>query len=102
MLSKNPVKPCLSASSRFIRKPTGSRWMSSMACVTLAMMLASRSLGKFISRRTSEITVSTTTPMNAKMRPIGSPKRSTMRSNARDGLEQVVERRACPRRRGTC
>ena len=53
MLSKKPVKPAFSAATMFMRKPTGSRLMSSIADVALAMMLASSSDGKFISRRTS-------------------------------------------------
>ena len=82
MLSKNPMKPAFSASIMLSRNPTGSRWMSAIAGIVFEITLASRSDGKFMSRRTSVTTTSMTTPTNSMSRESGSPKRSRTRTNA--------------------
>ena len=89
MLSKKPVNPGFIAASMFFRKPTGSRLMSSMAAVALAMMLPSSSDGKFISSRISVTTTWMTTPTNSTSRASGSPNGATMRSNASIGTSRL-------------
>ena len=55
-----------------------------------------------MSRRTSEITTSTTTATNATSRESGSPNWVEDAVERADRVEQVVERQRVPDRRGTC
>ena len=85
MFEKNAMNPAFSASTRFLRKPIGSRVMSPIAAATLAMTLPSSSDGKFISARTSSMTTWTTTGTNCASRHSGSPNAASTRTNAASG-----------------
>ena len=96
MLSKKPMKPAFTASSMLSRKPTGSRLMSSIACIALVMMLPSSSVGKFISRRISVTTTSMTTPTNSMSRDERLAEQLQDAHERADRIEQVVERQRVP------
>ncbi len=96
MLSKKPVKPSLIASTMFMRKPTGSRLMSAIACIALVMTLASSSDGKFISRRISVTTTSITTHDELDQPRQRLAEEGEDPPERADRIEQVVERQRVP------
>ena len=96
MLSKNPVKPSLIASTMFRRKPTGSRLMSAIAWIALLITLASRSDGKFISRRISVTTTSIDDDDELDQPRERLAEEGEDPHERADRIEQVVERQRVP------
>ena len=85
----------------FIRKPTGSRLMSSIACIALLMMLPEQ-----LRREVHQPQDQRDDDLDHDADELDQPRHRLAElvedpHERADRVEQVVERRACPRCRGT-